>query len=101
MAGSSEMWVTRTRSSPSAGVGTGSSVCAQSLATGSPVGRAASRTWWFVVLIGLLFVVVARGAAAQRLRLLRQPWHPAADRADRARLLTLGRSSRTKLGCVV
>jgi hypothetical protein len=35
-------------------------VFAPSLTSGSPVGRAASRTWWFVVLIGLLFVVVAR-----------------------------------------
>src|SRR5260221_195897 len=45
MAGSSEMWLTSTRSSPSAGSCTASSVNFQSLGLGSPMGRAPRRTW--------------------------------------------------------
>src|SRR6195256_2988794 len=47
IAGSMDRYSTRTRSSPSAGLGTGSSVNVQSVAVGRPTGRAARRHWAF------------------------------------------------------
>src|ERR1700759_423458 len=49
MAGSTEMCETATVNWPGPGAGTSSSVSDQSVARGSPLGRAASRTWWFVI----------------------------------------------------
>src|ERR1700694_3803468 len=47
IAGSMDRYSTRTRSSPVAGLGTGSSVNGQSVAVGRPTGRAARRHWVF------------------------------------------------------
>ena len=48
MAGSMDRCETSTMNCPSAGSGTSSVVSDQSVARGSPDGRAASRTWWLV-----------------------------------------------------
>ena len=48
MAGSTDRCETATTNCPSAGSGTSSVVSDQSVARGSPDGRAASRTWWLV-----------------------------------------------------
>ena len=48
MAGSTEMCETATVNWPGPGAGAGSLVSSQSVARGSPDGRAASRTWWLV-----------------------------------------------------
>ena len=48
MAGSREMCETATVNWPGPGAGTSSSVCDQSVSRGSPLGRAASRTWWLI-----------------------------------------------------
>src|SRR6478735_5165949 len=47
IAGSMDRYSTRTRSSPSAGLGTGPSVNVQSVGLGRPTGHAARRHWAF------------------------------------------------------
>ena len=63
MAGSMDRCETFTVNCPGPGSGTGSLVSSQSVARGSPDGRAASRTWWLVgnsVLAGTMLAGTGR-----------------------------------------
>src|SRR3954447_26138155 len=102
IAGSSDRYSVLTRTSPSPGSRTGSSVWSQSLGLGSPWGRAARRTWWLVASMVIVSRADARAASDRPLPVRRGPLrdHRAPRRGQLLPLHALPAAHRDRRGGV-